>query len=277
MNIHKLFALVALTLITPSLVAQTNNATSPTIPEEARRHFVIGTTLFKEAKAPADYLQVENHFKQAVDLAPNWPDARYNLALSKEAAGDYAGAMLDLKIYQQFKLSDEDTRKVQDKIYSLEAKAELAAQKQVIDQQAAAAEEQKKRELDERSGFTDNQNGTVREHRSGLEWQQADDGIKRNWNDSISYCRSLTLAGHLDWRLPNGEELRSFCSLTTYPKEKGSEIRRRYFPSMKEDIYWTSASLGGGYADYVTFNYTGFVVGIDKTGLAYARCIRGGE
>jgi hypothetical protein len=47
--------------------------------------------------------------------------------LSKEAAGDYSGAMADLKLYQQFKLSDEDARKVQDKIYALDAKQLKAA------------------------------------------------------------------------------------------------------------------------------------------------------
>ena len=82
----------------------------------------MGTTLFKDAKTPDDYAQVESQFKQAVDLAPQWPDARYNLALSEEAAGDYSGAMADLKLYQQFKLSDPEARTVQDKIYALEAK-----------------------------------------------------------------------------------------------------------------------------------------------------------
>jgi hypothetical protein len=103
----------------------------------------MGTTLFKDAKTPDDYAQVESEFKQAVDLAPQWPDARYNLALAKEAAGDYAGAMEDLKLYQQFKLSDEDARKVQDKIYSLEARAEKAKVAANAKEAAAREEEAK--------------------------------------------------------------------------------------------------------------------------------------
>jgi len=125
--------LAVYTLVISSLVAQTN-ATAPTpIPEEARRHFVMGTTLFKDAKTPDDYAQVESQFKQAVDLAPQWPDARYNLALSKEAAGDYSGAMADLKLYQQFKLSDTEARTVQDKIYVIEAKQQKANDPATID------------------------------------------------------------------------------------------------------------------------------------------------
>jgi hypothetical protein len=122
----------------PSLVAQTKVTTPPAIPEEARKHFVMGTTLFADAKSPADFVQVENEFKQAADLAPQWPEARYNLALAKEAAGDYSGAMDDLKLYQQFKLSETEARTVQDKIYALEAKQEKKAADAQADARAKA-------------------------------------------------------------------------------------------------------------------------------------------
>ena len=81
------------------------------VPEEARRHFVKGVTLFKEAKTADAYAQVVGEFKQAVDLAPWWPDARFNLASVEEAAGNYTGAMNDLKLYQQFKLPKAEARK----------------------------------------------------------------------------------------------------------------------------------------------------------------------
>jgi hypothetical protein len=144
MKTHTLLALICLSLLTPSLFGQTNApaadtnvvATPPQIPEEARKHFVMGTTLFKDAKTPDDYSQVESEFKRAADLAPQWPDARYNLGLAKEAAGDYVGAEADMKLYLQFKLPDDEARTVQDKIYMLEAKQEEAAKKQAADQQA---------------------------------------------------------------------------------------------------------------------------------------------
>lgn len=161
MKTHTMSALICLSLLAPSLFGQTNTSankpnvvTTPlAIPEEARKHFVMGTTLFADAKSPADFVQVESEFKQAADLAPQWPDARYNLALTKEAAGDYSGAMVDLKLYQQFKLSDADARKVQDKIYVLEAKAGAAARKQAEIQKAAVAEEQKKQNYENNIGF----------------------------------------------------------------------------------------------------------------------------
>jgi hypothetical protein len=151
MKVHTVFVLICLSLTAPSAFAQSNGpasamAASPAVPEEARRHFVMGTTLFKEAKAADDFSQVESEFKKAADLAPQWPDARYNLALAKEAAGNYSGAMADLKLYQQFKISDSEARTVQDKIYALEAKAGASVRKQIDREKAKALEEEKRRD-----------------------------------------------------------------------------------------------------------------------------------
>ena len=131
MKTNTLFVLICLSLLATAFYAQTP---SP-IPEEARKHFVMGTTLFKDAKTADDYAEVVSEFKQAMDLAPQWPEARYNLALAREAAGDYSGAMEDLKLYQKFKLSDTEARTIQDKIYALEAKQK----KKVSDEAAKAA------------------------------------------------------------------------------------------------------------------------------------------
>jgi hypothetical protein len=142
MKAFVLCALVGLTLFAALVAAQTNT-TPKQIPEEARRHFVMGETIFKEAKNATAFSQAVAEFKEAARLAPQWPEARYNLALAKEAAGDYSGAMADLKLYQQFKLSDIEARKVQDKIYAIEGK-----QKMVVDEAAsnAAAVERRARE-----------------------------------------------------------------------------------------------------------------------------------
>jgi len=99
----------------------------PPIPEEARKHFVRGAALFKAAKSPEDFNQVSVEFLQSVRLAPWWPEARYNLALAREAAGDYPTAIAKLKLYQLFKLPETEARAVQDKIHALEAKQEKAA------------------------------------------------------------------------------------------------------------------------------------------------------
>ena len=114
----------------------------PPVPEEAREHFVKGSALFKEAKSQEDFAQVLAEFKQAIHLAPWWPEARYNWALAAEAAGKYASAIYELKRYLLFKLPDAEARAVQDKIYVLEAKQEKAAKES--SPEAVAAQEQNK-------------------------------------------------------------------------------------------------------------------------------------
>jgi len=115
----------------------------PAVPEEARKHFMRGAALFKDAKSQDDFKLVSDEFSQAVRLAPWWPEALYNLALVTEAANDYAQSSADLKFYQLFKLSDAEARSVQDKIYGLEAKAEKA----VKDKELAAEGAARDREL----------------------------------------------------------------------------------------------------------------------------------
>ena len=87
----------------------------------------MGETMFKEAKNVDAFTQSVAEFAEAARLAPQWPEARYNLALAKEAAGDYSGSMADLKLYKQFKLTDSEARTAQDKIYAIEAKQKMAA------------------------------------------------------------------------------------------------------------------------------------------------------
>jgi hypothetical protein len=98
----------------------------PPIPEEARKHFVRGGTLLKAAKFPDDFKEVIDEFTQATHLAPWWPNARYNLAVAQEAAGDYIIALNNLKLYQLFKLTEDEARVAQDKIYAVEAEKEKA-------------------------------------------------------------------------------------------------------------------------------------------------------
>ncbi len=114
--------------------------TLPPIPEEARKHFVRGGVLFKDATTTNDFKAAIKEFSAAVHLAPWWPEARYNRALADEAAGHYDWAITNLNLYLLFKLPAEEARKVQDKIYALEVKAEEAAKKKAEEQIVATGE-----------------------------------------------------------------------------------------------------------------------------------------
>ena len=67
--------------------------------------------------------------------------------------------------------------------------------------------------------FTDNEDGTVTDNCTGLQWQkdtadvngdgQSTDQDYAVWCDALAYCENLSFAGHDDWRLPNVRELQS--------------------------------------------------------------------
>jgi hypothetical protein len=124
------------------------------------------------------------------------------------------------------------------------------------------------------SVFTDNNDGTVTDTTTGLMWQKFDDGTARTWEQSLSYCEGLSLAGFTDWRLPNAKELSSIVDTTKY----GPAIDTVSFPNTQSYAwYWTSTSDAypgwGTYAWLVGFN-SGGLYSTDKTYTYYVRCVR---
>jgi hypothetical protein len=116
------------------------------------------------------------------------------------------------------------------------------------------------------------QGDTVRDERTGLEWQRRDEGTKRSWKDSLAYCASLNLAGEDDWHLPNISELES---IVEYGGNPGDVKIDPIFENTAGDIYWTSSQNEGipTLTWSITFNL-GVVDGVTITGLGRSRCVR---
>ncbi|MGQ9592618.1 MAG: Lcl C-terminal domain-containing protein [Planctomycetota bacterium] len=57
--------------------------------------------------------------------------------------------------------------------------------------------------------FVDNGDGTVSDLCTGLMWEKNTAPGSYTWQQALSYCEGLTLAGYTDWRLPNIRELQS--------------------------------------------------------------------
>jgi len=55
--------------------------------------------------------------------------------------------------------------------------------------------------------FTDNENGTVTDNKTGLMWATGDNGKDIDFEDAAEYCRSFSAGGFNDWRLPDITEL----------------------------------------------------------------------
>lgn len=72
------------------------------------------------------------------------------------------------------------------------------------------------------NNFIDHGDGTISDLATGLMWQQADDGIPRNWEDALTYSESLEEGGYTDWRLPNAKELHSIVDYSRAPDAGGT-------------------------------------------------------
>lgn len=77
----------------------------------------------------------------------------------------------------------------------------------------------------------DNGDGTISDSRTGLIWQQVENGEEMNYEDAVAFCEGLTLAGHNDWRLPTKEELVALAQI-------GDEQLQAFFPGLQQERYW---------------------------------------
>jgi len=133
--------------------------------------------------------------------------------------------------------------------------------------------------------FVDNGDATVTDTSTGLMWEvKADDDGPRDkdnlytWQQALSYCEDLTLAGYDDWRLPNINELQWLVDYTTF----FPSINIDYFPntvSSESSDYWSSTSYPfypshswgvNFYGGYITYY-------VRSAGNLYVRAVRGGQ
>jgi Protein of unknown function (DUF1566)/Viral BACON domain len=126
------------------------------------------------------------------------------------------------------------------------------------------------------SAYIDNGNGTVTDIETKLMWQQATAANKMDWNYADShYCRSRSLAGYTDWRLPTLVELKTLVdkSWGNYPT-----INRTFFPGTVSSFYWSSTTRAANTDDAwgVNFYYGNDSVH-NKLYSYYVRAVRGGQ
>ncbi len=94
---------------------------TPAIPEEARRSFIIGEAVFKQAKTLRPAYEAANAFRTASTLAPWWGEAYWNLAVAQQLIGQYVSAKETLRFYLLTNPAATDRRMAQDRIYAIEA------------------------------------------------------------------------------------------------------------------------------------------------------------
>ena len=97
----------------------------PSLPEEARQHFMMAQTYQKKAKNEVGYKLAIDEYKQALLLAPWLPEAYNNLGILYEMVGNYDEAVLTLKLY--LLTNPADAQSARDKIIEIEATKKLAS------------------------------------------------------------------------------------------------------------------------------------------------------
>jgi hypothetical protein len=127
------------------------------------------------------------------------------------------------------------------------------------------------------ASLTDNGDGTVTDNVTNLMWQQGQVSKGVSWSDAFTYCSSLALAGHRDWRVPSIIELMSIVDHSLRSKVNGKyqpTIDLVYFPGTAGDPYWSSnPTIKSGYA-YAVEYAAGMLDALRKETVAHVRCVR---
>lgn len=136
--------------------------------------------------------------------------------------------------------------------------------------------------------YQDNDDGTVTDLNTGLMWQQTPSNIGYSWNEALTYCDDLVLAGYDDWRTPTLKELFSISAFESgWPYLDTDYFDIAGFEVSKDEQYWSSNYyfVGTTHGDQETafgVNHgTGHIKGypIDASGPMgnYVRAVRGDE
>ena len=122
------------------------------------------------------------------------------------------------------------------------------------------------------SSFTDNHDGTVTDNITGLMWAQDTAVTTMTWQQALSWCENLTLAGYDDWRLPTRKELKSIVDENAF----NPAIDTSYFPDTSPSFYWSSTAVvcNPGIVWPVNF-YDGCSYQLPDD-YSYVRAVRGG-
>ncbi len=88
--------------------------------------------------------------------------------------------------------------------------------------------------------YTDNQNGTITDNRTGLMWSQACDAQKVTLAQATEMASSMTLGGHDDWRVPTIKELYSlidFRGVTGIAGRDMTQVPSTAIPYINTDYF----------------------------------------
>lgn len=132
--------------------------------------------------------------------------------------------------------------------------------------------------------YTDHDDGTVTDMRTGLMWKQCAEGLSGatcgtgspelfNWAEALRHAEASTFADYSDWRLPNAKELSGLVEEC----RAAPAINTTHFPNTPSSNFWSGSPLvyGDG-AWYVSFYY-GYALNYVQRVYSQVRLVRGGQ
>ena len=144
---------------------------------------------------------------------------------AEQKGTDYKAARLIYLNYLKSRPGSTIKDKIIDELAKLKEQAELARIQNETEKIVALLKDTEGR-------FTDNQDGTLTDTKTGLMWCILDSLLDLqgclNYESAVKYVKNLKTGGHQDWRLPAESELAGI-----YKSEP-------FFPLRKAEWYWTS-------------------------------------
>jgi hypothetical protein len=137
----------------------------------------------------------------------------------------------------------------------------------------------------ENSRYTNHDDGTVTDKKTGLIWKQCHEGLSgssctigtattHTYKEAIELAENTTFAKHSDWRVPNIKELRSLVARDRYDPVINSTL----FPNTPSAFFWSSSPYADDTSDAWTLNFYGGENGsYGRSNSYYVRLVRGGQ
>jgi len=102
-------------------------------------------------------------------------------------------------------------------------------------------------------------------------WQQAEAPDAMTWEEALQFSKSLSLAGHNDWRLPAIKELQSLNDTSAVKPS----LDKLAFPRASSSEFWSSTAMSNRAVRAWTVDFTfGIVSYKDKTEKLRVRAVR---
>ena len=111
------------------------------------------------------------------------------------------------------------------------------------------------------------------DNKTGLMWQDnsAAKYAMKDWQGAMTFCQSLQLAGHNDWRLPTVKELESVIDMS----ENNPAVKNSFKNVGDSGYYWSSTEDESDEASARMMNFKRAYDYINyKTYKRYIRCVR---